>query len=220
MNWKILLLVVFIFSLVGFLGFTEEGRKYAEILRNGLGGFTKLLGNFVAPFSTTKSSSPFEFELVVEKEAIFGQTFSFSGSKFFSTCRALSLKIDGKNWEINEEINVSLEGKGSLDFDLSGKAKLSAEAASLQLNNFKTNEAKIEMEFLPEKIYLNNTNQKLINLTSATGRVLKKFEGIEISANFTKSNLKIENFFGSLELEKNLIIYGSANEIEINGKKI
>lgn len=220
MNWKVLLVVVVAFSLLGFFGFTQEGRKYSEIIKNSLGGFTKILGSFVATFSKSKPSSVFEFELLSEKEAILGQTFSFSGSKISSTCRILNLKIDGKTWEISDKINLSLEGKGSLNFDVSGRVKLNVEASQFKLDSFKTSEAKVEMELLPEKIYLSNISQELINLTLVTGSVLKRSEGLMISANFTKASLLIENFLGSIELGERLKIYGTASEIDINGKKI
>lgn len=213
-------MAVVIFSLVGFLWLTQAGRKFTQILINDLGVFAKTVGNFVSTFSKIKPSTAFEFELSVEKESVWGQSFSFSDSKFFSTCKLLSLKIDGKNWETSEKINISLEGRGSLDFDANDKAKLEAEATSLQFNNFKTSGVKVEMEFLPEKIYLSNVTQEVINFTSATGKVLKKSEGLIISANFTKGNLKIENFFGSLEIKENLTMYGVASKIEINGKGI
>ncbi|MEM5772677.1 MAG: hypothetical protein QXL86_00390 [Candidatus Aenigmatarchaeota archaeon] len=220
MKWKLLGIVAVILTLLGVLLFTEQGRKYAIVLGSMTRSFTNLLGNFLGSIVRTSSTQEFEFEMSTNKEAVYGQSFSFTGTRFKALGPILTLSIDGKNWEIGEKSEVELIGNGEVLIGSDGKLSLKADASLFKLGSLKTNEVKIEIEMIPENFSLTNAKVSLINMTSASGYVKKKMENIELKADFNKASLKIENFFGAIEFKEEAWLSGIATNIEVNGKKI
>lgn len=220
MRWKLLGIAAILLLLVGGLLFTEQGRRYAIAIGSMTRGFANLLGNFLASIGKTPSGQEFEFEMKVNKEAMYGQSFSFSEANFKAFGSITTLNIDGKNWEISEKSEIEVVGKGEISVEDKGKIKLKADASLFRLGFMKTSGVKVEMEIVPESFSLNNSRIALINMNSASGYAKKKMENLELKADFNKANLKIENFVGSIEVEENIKIFGVTTNIEIDGKKI
>jgi len=220
MKWKLLVAVAVVLAVLGFLFFTEEGRKYAISLGSLTRSFTSTVGNFVGSFVKISSGNGFGLELNLNKEAIYGQSFSFSNSGFEASGRILSLKIDGKTWEIGEKVKVELVGNGKISIGNDGRLALNVDTNLLKLDSWKTSNVKVEMEMIPDNLLMNNAKADLINTTSASGNVNKKLDEIEVKVDLNKANLEVENFFGTIELKDKLKLSGTATNIEINGKKI
>jgi hypothetical protein len=166
------------------------------------------------------SGNEFSFELNLNKEAIYGQSFSFSNAGFEASGRISSLKIDGKTWEIGEKVKVELVGSGEISIGNDGKLSLKSDTNLLKLDSWKTSNVKVEMEIIAENFSMNNAKADLINTTQASGNANKKLDDIEVKVEFDKANLKVENFLGTIELKEKLKLSGTATNIEINGKKI
>ncbi|MEM5879429.1 MAG: hypothetical protein QXU74_02975 [Candidatus Aenigmatarchaeota archaeon] len=219
MRWKLLAAVAVILAITGLLLFTEQGRKYAVSLGSMTRGLTSTLGNFVASFVKAPSGQEFNFELDLNREAIYGQSFSFSDAEFKTSCQILSLKIDGKNWEVGDKVKLEMVGSGEISVGSDGKVSLKADASLIKFDSWKTNNVKIEMEMLPGSFSMNNAKSSLINIT-ASGKASKQLEDIELKADFNQANLKLEGFRGSVNFEDRLRLTGTAANLEINGKKI
>jgi len=220
MKWKLLVAVAVVLAFLGLLFFTEQGRRYAISLGSSTRSFTSTVGNFIGSFVKVPSGNEFSFELNLNKEAIYGQSFSFSNAGFEASGRISSLKIDGKTWEIGEKVKVELVGSGEISIGNDGKLSLKSDTNLLKLDSWKTSNVKVEMEMIPESFSMNNAKADLINTTQASGNANKKLDDIEVKVEFDKANLKVENFLGTIELKEKLKLSGTATNIEINGKKI
>jgi hypothetical protein len=108
MKWKLLVAVAVVLAFLGLLFFTEQGRRYAISLGSLTRGFASTVGNFIGSFVKVPSGNEFGLELNLNKEAIYGQSFSFSNAGFEASGRISSLKIDGKTWEIGEKVKVEV----------------------------------------------------------------------------------------------------------------
>jgi len=219
MKWKLLVGVATVLVILGLLFFTEQGRKYAITLGSLTRSLTSNVGNFIGSFVKV-SGKEFSLELNLNKEAIHGQSFSFSNAGFEVWGKILSLKIDGKTWETSEKIKIELIGSGEISVGNDGKLKLKADANLLKFDSWKTSDVKVELEIMPENFLMNNAKADLINMTSASGNATKKIEEIELKVDFERANLKVENFFGTIEVKEKLRLVGTATSLEINGKKI
>jgi hypothetical protein len=220
MKWKLLVAFACLLTILGFLMFTEQGRRYAIFIGSGTRSFTKTMGNFVGSFIKIHQSEKFDFSLLANKEALHGQIFSFFDANFKSSCQILSLKIDGKTWESGKKTEIELQGNGEISIREDGSVSLKADAKSLIFDEWKTSDVKIEAEVLPTKFSLSRGEEKLINMTFTSGNVKKKIGDIEVFVNFTSASLKIEDFSGSIEWEDQTKLAGTASKIEINGKNI
>jgi hypothetical protein len=219
MKWKLMVAVAVVLVILGLLFFTEQGRRYAIALGSLTRGLTSTLGNFIGSFVKIPLGKEFSFELNLNKEAIFGQSFSFSNAGFEALGKILSLKIDGKTWEGGEKVKIELVGSGEISVE-NGKLRLKGDVNLFKFDSWKTSDVKVEIEIVPESFSINNAKTGLINLTQASGNATKKLEDIELKVEFDKANLKVENFFGTIEFKENLKLTGTATNIEINGKRI
>jgi hypothetical protein len=218
MKWKLLVAIFVVFAILGLLFFTEQGKKYAISLGSLTRSLITPVGNFIGSFLKIPLEKEFNLELNLNREAIYGQTFSFSG--FEASGKILSLKMDGKTWEIGENVKIGLAGEGEISIGNDGMLKLKANANLLQFDSLKTNNVKIEMEMIPENFSVNDAKADLLNMSSASGNASKKLGDIEVKVDFEKANLEIENFLGKIEFEENLRLVGTANNMEINRKRI
>jgi len=218
MKWKLLVAATLVLIILGLLFFTEEGRKYAISLGSLTRSFTNTLGNFISSMVKV-SEKGFNLELNLNKQAVYGQNFSFADT-FEAFGRILSLNIDGKTWEIGEEVKVEILGSGEISVGNDGKVRVKADASMLKLNSWKTSSVEVKMEMLPESFSVNSTKADLMSMSSVTGNGSKKIEDFELKFDFEKANLKIEKFSGKIEFKEKLKIIGNATNLEINGKKI
>jgi hypothetical protein len=220
MKWKLLVAVAIVLAILGLLVFTEKGRQYATFIGSVTRSFASVLGNFVGSYVKISPSENFDLELVMNKEAIYGQSFSFSDASFKASCQILKLKIDGKDWEGGEKTEIELTGNGEILVGNEGRVSLKGDAKSLKFDVWKTSDVKVEAEILPESFSLSNVKEDLINVSSVTGNAKKKLEGIEVNVNFALANLKIGGFSGLVEWENQTKLTGTVTNFEINGKKI
>jgi uncharacterized protein YjeT (DUF2065 family) len=218
MKWKLLVAVALVLVVLGLLFFTEQGRKYATSLGSLARGLVNTLGSFVGSMVKVPGKK-FNIEMNLNKEALYGQNFSFS-DKFEAFGKILSLSLDGKTWEIGEDVKLELTGTGEASIGNDGKVRLKAEAKSLNLNSWKTSDVKIETELLPKNFLANNVKADLLSMSSVTGNVSKKIEDVELKIDLNGANLKIEGFLGTIEFNVKSRFVGSANNLEINGKKV
>ncbi|MEM5869663.1 MAG: hypothetical protein QXR09_00640 [Candidatus Aenigmatarchaeota archaeon] len=221
MKWRLLVITAIILAITGLLLFTEQGRKYAISLGSMTRGLVSTLGNFVGSLMKSGLAKEFSAELELNKEAIYGQKFQFSGAELKASGQILSMKIDGKNWEVSEKIKFEIVGSGEISFKNDGKLNLKADASLAKFNSWKTSDIKIEIEMSPESFSMDNAKCDFIKINSASGKVKKQLEDMELTVNFTQANLKLEGFQGNIIFDnEELKLKGTATNLEINGKKI
>ncbi|MEM5766158.1 MAG: hypothetical protein QW423_00770 [Candidatus Aenigmatarchaeota archaeon] len=220
MKLKILAVIVVVLATTGFLLFTEQGKKYAITLGDMTRGLANLAGNFVGSFIKISNKEEFIFDLESNKEAIYGQSFSFSNASFKSSCRILNLIIDGRAWEASEKVKIEMEGRGEISIGKDGKLILKADTNLIKLDSWKTKNVKVEMEVLPENFSLDNAGARLVNITSASGTVNKQMDDIKVKVDFSQADIKLEGFYGSIEFGEKLRLAGIATNIEVKGNKI
>ncbi|MEM5829550.1 MAG: hypothetical protein QW040_02525 [Candidatus Aenigmatarchaeota archaeon] len=220
MKFKHLVAIAVILTATGFLLFTEQGKKYAISLGGMTRNLTSMVGGFLASFIKIPPKGEFNFELELNKEAAYKQSFSFSNAGFECSCRILNLIIDGKIWEVGDKIRIEMVGDGEVLIGNEGKLILKADASSIKFDSWKTSKVKVEIEMIPENFFLSNAKAKLLNMTSVSGTMSKEMEDLKIKVDFEQANLKLEGFNGSVKFEEKLRLEGTATDIEINGKRV
>jgi len=215
MNWKALVAVVVVLAILGFLAMTEQGRQYATFLGKGVGS---IVGSVLKVYPTES----FNFELKLNKEDIYGQSFSLSGSGLTISGQGNSIKMDNKVWTLaSGGIDMEMSGDGSFVLTVDGKASLNINAKTLRFGDISASDVKVEAELAPTAFSLSNVKNDKIVLSSVSGTVSKLFDSTTVTADFTKSNLEIDNFSGSVYLENQTVtLSGTATGITINGKNI
>ena len=216
MQWKILIAALVVLGIFAVAAFTEPGRQYTGFL-------AKHLGNFI---SGILKSERFEFALKANKEAFYEQEFQLSGSKFTASGAYELVSIDGKIWELKstKELSVSFAGSGKVTLNKDGKLIISASTNSVDLNDFVSksdDKMDVKIEMMPSNFALSNIIEGEITLSSATGEINKMINNTFITAKFSKSNIIVSNFNGSVELVNETIsLVGYATEVKSSDFKI
>ena len=207
--------VVVVLAALGLLALTEQGRQYAAFLGKGLGS---LVGSVLKAYP----GKTFNFELTVDEKAAYGQAFSMSNSNLVVSGRGSAIKIDDKTWNLGDkEVEIKATGSGDIAFTADGKIELKMDTKTFQIDGRSTNDVKVEVMIVPTAFSLDNIKKDMINITSATGTMLKSFDSTAITANFEKSNLQIDNFSGMLELKnQTTTLSGTAANIQIDGRNV
>lgn len=215
MNWKALVAVVVVLGILGLIALTEQGRNYAVFLGKGMGS----LVGFVLKSSPGK---PFSFGLSVKREAFYGQSFPLSDSSLKISGQGSSVKIGGNVWSLDSgEVEMEMTGKGDFAINADGNVRLSVDAKTFKLDGKSTNDVKVEAEIVPTEFSLSGIKKDGMNITSASGTILKVFDSTMVTANFTKSNLWVGNFFGTIEMDtQTASMSGTATSIEVNGRNV
>jgi len=216
MNWKALVAVVVVLATLGFLAMTEQGRQYAIFLGKGLGS---IVGS-VFKVSPTES---FNFELKLNKEDIYGQSFSLSSSDLIIYGQGESIKMDDKVWTLRTgEIEMEMSGDGDFVLTVDGKARLNVNAQTLRFRDSSTSDmTKVEAEITPVAFSLSNIKNDKLDLASVTGMISKVFGSTPMTTPLTKNSLEIDNFSGSINLENQTVtLSGTATGIKIDGNSI
>jgi hypothetical protein len=209
MNWKLLVAVAVIAGTLGLLALTEQGRQYAIFLGRGAGS---LIGSVLKIYP----GKTFNFDLTLNKEALYGQSFSLPDSNLTISGEASSIKIDGKTWNFEDgKVEIEMAGSGDFTFTTEGRVRLNVNAREFKLGEWSTNDVKVEVELTPTAFSFGNVKNDMINITSASGTILKALDETTVTANFTKANLQIDNFSGLVGLEnQTLRLAGTATDIK------
>jgi len=209
MNWKILVAVAVILGTLGLLSLTEQGRQYAIFLGKGVGG---LIGS-VLKFSPGKT---FNFDLTANKEAFYGQEFPLPDSIVSISGYGSEAKIGGKVWNLSsEKFEMEMTGSGDFALTADGKVSLNVDAKTFSFDGKKTTDVKVEVELVPAEFSLTNARKDVVNITSASGTLIKSIGESVVTSTFTKASLQIDEFSGLVELKNQTIkLVGTATDIK------
>lgn len=213
MNWKLVGLGFVTLVVAALLITTEQGRSYAKF-------FTSKIGHFLSSTLNLFPTTPFEIEAKVTG-VVDTKEINIDGSTVFLEGMTNSIRVDGREWEISDG-RCELEMKGSGKIVLrGGKVSVDFSAEEVKFLGTRTKNAKIAGELIPLTVNISDGSVEMINITSATGSVVKDVEGTEITAEFENKNLEMTNFAGSLELYGGMLtLKGTVNMVKIGGREI
>lgn len=217
MKWKLLLAVAIVLTFIGLLAFTEQGREYTAILGSGARSLANSLSSFVGNFIKVGKEN-FELELLINKNAIYGQTFLVQSANFSVSGQVFYLKIDEKFWEVEGILDIAIIGEGNVVIDKNGKVSFKGRAKNFKVNGFSVSDVKLEFEIIPQTLLFEGKSRKL-NMTPVSGSIVKRVENVEFTSNISQATLSISDFSGFVEIGENARLIGTVSELEINGKR-
>ncbi|MEM5853257.1 MAG: hypothetical protein QXS37_01035 [Candidatus Aenigmatarchaeota archaeon] len=218
MKWKLLLAVAIALAFLGLLIFTEQGREYTTLIGNSVRGGVDTLSNLVGNFIKVGGEN-FELQLSLDRNAIYGQTFSLSNTNLLASGDIIFLKIDDKIWEVSRRVEIEMVCDGNIVIEKNGKFSIKGKAKNFRIDDFKVDDVKFEVEIFPVEISFGGKS-RLLNMTSVSGTLSKKVGNVEFTANLYQDNLRITDFSGTIEISEKTKMGGNASSLEINGNKV
>ena len=222
MNWKPLLSLLIIFTIVGLLMFSPKAKNFKDKLSVPLGSFLKGITGKVTKRPVV--SKKLDVVIEADPDCMRGQEFSIKGSRVEAelTYDLVSL-MDGSMSFQENTVEVKLESMlGSVDVYKNGKMKITGKTDVIELNKMKFD--KTDSQFLivgtPVSYLLEDVQKDKIVFPVITGSL--RWSGLKgVSPSLDNDNLELIGFKGMIGLEgESVTISGSVDKIRLNGVDI
>lgn len=214
MRWKSILSLIIILGLIGVMINTESGQKYADWLKEKLGG----IFSFLEMVPIIGKGEPFTVVLTVnvaEKNPFLGMTWKASDSELELSGMCESIKL-GDMVRKRGRCDITAEnGTGQFGIDPDGNVTISFDSGRIELDNWTVPriEAKVAVFNEDSDFKISGLSKESIIFSSITGDI-KKLTDEEMTGTETLKDkgLEIHDFAGTLKFE------GSMWLVKLEGK--
>lgn len=210
-HFKLILAILLVAGILGLVAYGTTGQKFLEALKVG-----KVTG------LSTGQAEPFGISLSTVATALYGKSFSISGSPFSFAGVCSQVTISGLKIENNETrcSGSSSSFTGSFQYTQFGSILFVGSADSITINSNKYSTDKpitFELEAIPTGFTVTGVSQDKLSLVAPSGKVEKfgKDGSLKSVAYLSNSSLDINSLFSNVQLDNGeLKITGTAISVK------
>ena len=156
-NWKAILSLFIIFTIIGLLVFTPRGQKITGNRTMPVGSFLKSITGKVTKSGSSPGPTALDITLTgVNPSDLDDVEFSISGDSFYGKLYYEVVSIPNSDINVkfdDKEIDVGIESLiGDISFLRSGDIKIGGKTSSLKLNNMEIAKPEIEVLIVGQPI--------------------------------------------------------------------
>jgi len=222
MNWKALMSLLIIFTIIGLLMFSPKAKTFKDKLTLPLGSFFKGITGKV----TKGPAVPKKLDVVIEADpdCMSGLEFSIKGSGVEAELDYdLVSLMDGSMSFPTSALEVKLESMlGSVDIYKNGKMRITGKTDVVEFNGIKFDKG--DSQFLvvgtPISYVIEDIQKDNLIFPAITGSL--RWSGLKgISPSLDNNNLELVDFRGTIKLEDGSVtISGEVDKIKLDGVDI
>jgi len=224
-NWKAILSLFVIFTIIGLLIFSPKGQKLMGNSTAPVGSFFKTFTGRISKSGVDSGSKRLDIEITeIEPSSLGDLKISITGDDFEGKINYEVLSFLDSNIEFDEKrVKIRVRDLvGDIDYFRNGKMKISGKTSSLKLNEMEINNPEINFLITGDPINydVEDIKKEELDFSSLSGSLrCSQLTG----GNLRLSNDQLEffNFEGSLSHQNNTVrISGQTDKMIINGVEI